>query len=179
MAGEFPAHMASNAENVSIRWRHHVLYISDRTLTTDSTDEPPPSIQVFNPDAPFAFEPPSYESLPKAPPKYSDVFGTTPGSDNFAYIPETDDLPPYSVHDSSQTTPGTSAVIGVHQVTSSGQGSVQGRPKENENEIFVTNVEMQDHGLNITPKPERRNGDGEGNNSAGDDEKEQHSGSNV
>ena len=26
LAGEFPAQMASNAENVSIRWRHHVMY---------------------------------------------------------------------------------------------------------------------------------------------------------
>ena len=26
VTGEFPAHMASNAENVSIWWRHHVKY---------------------------------------------------------------------------------------------------------------------------------------------------------
>ena len=27
VTGEFPAQMASNAENVSIRWRHHVMEI--------------------------------------------------------------------------------------------------------------------------------------------------------
>ena len=31
--GEFPAQMASNAENVSIWWRHHVFLISFRLLT--------------------------------------------------------------------------------------------------------------------------------------------------
>ena len=30
--GEFPAQMASNAENVSIWWRYHVLKIADRKL---------------------------------------------------------------------------------------------------------------------------------------------------
>ena len=30
--GEFPAQMASNAENVSIWWRHHAKYVSSRSL---------------------------------------------------------------------------------------------------------------------------------------------------
>ena len=30
VTGEFPAQRASNAENVSIRWRHHVLPLNAR-----------------------------------------------------------------------------------------------------------------------------------------------------
>ena len=32
MTGEFPAQMASNAENVSISWRHHMLTLSCHLL---------------------------------------------------------------------------------------------------------------------------------------------------
>ena len=34
--GEFPAQMASNAENISIWWRHHVLYFSNTYGTVSS-----------------------------------------------------------------------------------------------------------------------------------------------
>ena len=38
VTGEFPAQKASNAENVSIWWRHHNLRWKDSPLTTESTD---------------------------------------------------------------------------------------------------------------------------------------------
>ena len=33
--GEFPTQMASNAENISIWWRHHGLKLFNRTTTTE------------------------------------------------------------------------------------------------------------------------------------------------
>ena len=38
VTGEFPAQMASNAENVSIWWRHHVLYLR-RYIVLSKTSE--------------------------------------------------------------------------------------------------------------------------------------------
>ena len=39
MTGEFPAQKASNAENVSIWWRHHGISISIMGLTTSLNNE--------------------------------------------------------------------------------------------------------------------------------------------
>ena len=39
--GEFPAKMASNAENVSIWWRHHVLFLSLTPLTVGQSHDFP------------------------------------------------------------------------------------------------------------------------------------------
>ena len=38
--GEFPAQMASNAENVSIWWRHHVLGLRYRSLSAIGSFNP-------------------------------------------------------------------------------------------------------------------------------------------
>ena len=45
--GEFPAQMASNAENVSISWRHHVLGALDSTPTHDAWGRRQKCISVF------------------------------------------------------------------------------------------------------------------------------------
>ena len=37
--GEFPAQMASNAENISIWWRHHDIEIFARNFTDDDDDD--------------------------------------------------------------------------------------------------------------------------------------------
>ena len=37
--GEFPAQMASDAENVSIWWRHHVLKLPTCDLSTSNTND--------------------------------------------------------------------------------------------------------------------------------------------
>ena len=54
------------------------------------------TIQMFNPDSPFAFTPPEYTSLPKDPPKYQDVFSAADGGNlNPCYTPDTPP-PPFS-----------------------------------------------------------------------------------
>ena len=42
MTGEFPAQMTSNAENVSIWWRHHekAIDVVDIPTETSGTDDP-------------------------------------------------------------------------------------------------------------------------------------------
>ena len=40
-------------------------------------------VEAFDPESPYAFAPPEYDSLPKDPPKYLDVFGD--GCDNHAF----------------------------------------------------------------------------------------------
>ena len=58
VTGEFPAQRASNAENVSIRWRHHGIDITSSVYCADvsvlalavlacSTDVHNPKVQVF------------------------------------------------------------------------------------------------------------------------------------
>jgi len=46
------------------------------TITPHRTNGPREHIGDFNPSSPNAFQPPPYESLPKDPPKYCDIFGT-------------------------------------------------------------------------------------------------------
>ena len=48
MTGEFPARRASNTENISIRWRHHVLQISWHLDCSDSS--PTDTLQITNPN---------------------------------------------------------------------------------------------------------------------------------
>ncbi|ELU08948.1 hypothetical protein CAPTEDRAFT_207026 [Capitella teleta] len=51
---------------------------SGETTTSENNDNP---MENFDPCSPNAFSPPAYESLPKEPPKYGDIFG----EDNVAF----------------------------------------------------------------------------------------------
>jgi hypothetical protein len=44
------------------------------------------SPRSFDPNSPFAFAPPAYDSLPKEPPKYVEIFGEGVSADNPAYV---------------------------------------------------------------------------------------------
>ena len=61
----------------------------DHTLQTicGSTSENNLPSSIFDPTAPNAFEPPSYASLPKDPPKYEEIYSS--GQDNTAFTAET------------------------------------------------------------------------------------------
>lgn len=54
-------------------------------IELQGTDRAP---SFFDPSHPFAFVPPDYESLPKDPPAYSELFGQS-GSTNVAFVSET------------------------------------------------------------------------------------------
>jgi len=87
---------------------------SSGTVSTISQDSERFRISriMFNPDAPYAFEPPPYDSLPKCPPEYSAIFGTAElgeGSANQAFTYDISELPPYAIHCATTSVPSTQA----------------------------------------------------------------------
>ncbi len=58
----------------------NVLVVEGSGPTTSSENDPtaglPAEPEVFDPGSSYAFAPPDYSSLPKDPPKYSDIFGS-------------------------------------------------------------------------------------------------------
>ena len=58
----------------------NVLVVEGSGTTTSSENDPtaglPVEPEVFDPGSSYAFSPPDYSSLPKDPPKYSDIFGS-------------------------------------------------------------------------------------------------------
>ncbi|KAI0218434.1 hypothetical protein LSAT2_029868 [Lamellibrachia satsuma] len=85
---------AAVARNFSRRWGQRPggdTPGSDIPISTVSPNRinRPPDIGDFNPASPNAFQPPPYESLPKDPPKYSDIFGTGQAQENSAFTNDT------------------------------------------------------------------------------------------
>jgi hypothetical protein len=66
--GRFGRHPTSRGSGSSYQRRH-----GERTAGDPASPEPP-STRDFDPTSSFAFEPPSYESLPKDPPTYTEIY---------------------------------------------------------------------------------------------------------
>lgn len=95
------------ARTLSRRWRQRSSSdtrgsdIPIPTITPNRTNGPRENIGDFNPASPNAFQPPPYESLPKDPPKYCDIFGTAQAQDNRAFTNDADGLGNGGVHQAS------------------------------------------------------------------------------
>lgn len=68
-----PGRLIMGHRNISLLW---YIISGDIHVISDNLDENGTPVQpsVFNPDSPHAFVPPDYNSLPKDPPKYQDLY---------------------------------------------------------------------------------------------------------
>lgn len=96
-------------------------------------NEVDPQTLGFDPTCEYAFEPPRYETLPKDPPKYSEVFSTT-DHDNAAFNP--DELPPTMEATSSQAE--TDTVPPYEEATNQRNESGEASGRTAETEVVVT-----------------------------------------
>ncbi len=99
-----------------------VFFPGDHTISTVSMEENERVPSIFNPDHPYAFTPPDYDSLSKDPPAYMELFGM---GDNTGFIgddegsrPQTP-APPYSENDESQVETGSTELSTHRQQTQS------------------------------------------------------------
>ena len=89
-------------------------------------------MERFDPQHPFAFNPPDYDSLPKEPPKYEEIYNEGDGGvTNTSFTPDTTGVPPPG---------GDSRGPGVHTIEWSrqGQGSTSSSPRSHTSIQFTT-----------------------------------------
>ena len=84
----------------------NALYLTGDILTVSENvggGDEPPRPDVFNPESPFAFTPPEYNTLPKDPPKYEELTEQY----NQGFVPDNEQRPQTtsSENETSQTGP--------------------------------------------------------------------------
>ncbi len=95
-------------------------------IESEGSQVPP---TVFNPTSPNAFSPPDYDTLPKEPPLYADLFSQQEGHSNPAYTPEIDESSPCSSPQCGSTGSASQEVI---------EGARAAAPCQNEaNHVYI------------------------------------------